>query len=108
MCCFGETRTEKRWLRTLWAIALIGIQGSSAAQMTVYGDDEDYDYDTREGLEFGLRCGNARLIDENEVVRLIDHAHAHPPLQALRDVPLSGDRAKLCTQRGVWRGRRHG
>ena len=57
MCCFGETRTEKRWLRTLWAIALIGIQGSSAAQMTVYGDDEDYDYDTREGLEFGLNVG---------------------------------------------------
>ena len=40
------------WMLGVWACAL-----PLNAQMTVYGDDDDYTYASREGLEFGVNIG---------------------------------------------------
>lgn len=44
-----------RWAMVF--VACAAFQGVGWSQMTVYGDDDDYTYATREGVEFGVNIG---------------------------------------------------
>ena len=39
------------------ALLTLGWAATAQAQMTVYSDEEDYTYESREGVEFGLNIG---------------------------------------------------
>ena len=50
--------TWKAWAPRAWMVTLACLPLLAAAQMTVYGDDDDdYSYASREGLEFGVNIG---------------------------------------------------
>lgn len=49
--------TWKAWAPRAWMVTLSCLPLLTAAQMTVYGDDDDYSYASREGLEFGVNIG---------------------------------------------------